>query len=234
MLDNEIAGRIVQYIVDKRLSPGSKLPSIREFAASWGCNPSQIRTGLITLSAMGVIDMHSRAGSFVKQLTPHDMDALFVLFFRLGMLGSKSDTINFYEVKTLLDLHVFPNAARYRTDRDIYDLDLIVARQRRMLEEPLTFIDEDEAFHKRMAKIIRNPLIEFLLDVVQGMIRPYRRENMTPAICRAAFDDHTAVMDAIRDGDAGTAERIASVHSKRRLQLLELERAAFDQANSRS
>ncbi len=224
MLDNEIAGRIVQYIVDNQLAPGTKLPSIREFASSMGCNPSQVRTGLIALSAMGVIDMHSRAGSFVKQLTPGDMDALFALFFRLGMLGNNPDTMNFYEVKTILDLNVFPAAARYRTDRDIFDLDQIVARQSAVVETPIEFLAIDEEFHKRMAKIVRNPLIEFLLDVVQGMLRPYRQVHLTPPVCRAAYDDHVAVMGAIRDGKSEDAERIAAVHSRRRMQLLAIAR----------
>jgi len=221
MLENEIAARIVQYIVDKQLPPGAKLPSIRELSAAWRCNPSQVRTGLITLATMGVIEMHPRAGSFVRQLSSSDMDGLLVLFFRLGMLGSKADTINFYEVKRLLDKEIFPSAVKYRTDRDLYDLDLIIGRQQLVLDKPHLFIEEDELFHVRLAQILRNPLIEFLMAAVQGMIRPYRKEYMNEEICRAAYQDHVDLLAAMRAERPEDADRIAHVHSLRRLQQLE-------------
>jgi DNA-binding GntR family transcriptional regulator len=62
-----------------------------------------VRTGLITLAALGIIDMHPRAGSFMKELSPEDPDTLFVFFFRLGMPGKQADTIHLYDVKALLD-----------------------------------------------------------------------------------------------------------------------------------
>ncbi|MFA6507535.1 MAG: FCD domain-containing protein [Treponemataceae bacterium] len=224
MLENDIAGKLIQHIVDNNLKAGSKLPSIREFATMWECNPSQVRTGLITLSAMGIVDMHSRAGSFVKQLSSGDMDTLFVLFFRLGMIGKHGDTINLYEVKRLLDKEIFCNAAKYRTDRDLIELELILERQRALLSDTKPFVLIDEEFHVRLAQIIRNPLIEFLIGAIQGMIRPYRLENFTPQICRESYDGHLRIFDAVRDHNEAEAEKLAVGHATLRLQRLAMAR----------
>jgi len=221
MLGNAVALRLTQYIVDNELPVGSKLPSIRELAALWVCNQSQVRTGLITLSALGVIEMHPRAGSFVKQLSPGDLDTLFVLFFRLGMLGKEADTLNVYQVKSLLDKEVFHNAIKYRTDNDIYQLEENLARQEAWVEDCGMFVRADEEFHLRLAQIIRNPLIVFLLDAIQVMLRAYRSKNLTPEICRESYRSHVEILEAIKSQDEAQAERIAVLHTLPRMQRLQ-------------
>jgi DNA-binding FadR family transcriptional regulator len=226
MLTNTIALQIIQYIVDNNLSVGTRLPSIRELATIYESNPSQVRTGLITLAALGIIDMHPRAGSFVKQLSPGDLDTLFVLFFRLGMLGKQEDTINIYAVKALLDREIFLNAIKYRTDNDLYELNLNLARQERVLDDCPAFIEADEQFHVLLARISRNPLVVFLLEAVQGMLRPYRNENFTPEICRESRESHLVVLKAIETQNEEDAEKIAILHTQAGMQRLRARREA--------
>jgi DNA-binding FadR family transcriptional regulator len=218
MLTNTIALQLIQHIVDKNLSVGSKLPSIRELATLYDCNPSQVRTGLITLAALGIIDMHSRAGSFVKQLSPSDLDKLFVLFFRLGMLGKQQDTINLYSIKALLDRESFLNAIKHRTENDLYELGQNLARQELVLEDSQAFIEADEEFHVLLARISRNSLVVFLLEAIQGMLRPYRREVFNAGICRESWQSHLAVYKVIETQNEADAERIAILHTEAGMQ----------------
>lgn len=220
MLTNTIAVKLIQYIVDKDLQVGTKLPSIRELALLWDCNSSQVRTGLITLSALGVIDMHPRAGSFVKQLSPSDLDTLFVLFFRLGMLGKEADTINLYAVKALLDKEIFLKAIKYRTDDDLFHIEANLARQADSVADCNAFVDADEQFHLLLAQIIRNPMIVFLLETVQVMLRPYRYQNLTSDICRESYESHIKIYEAIKTQNETDAEHIAVLHTQPRIQRL--------------
>ncbi|MEI6876533.1 MAG: FCD domain-containing protein [Spirochaetota bacterium] len=219
-MTNTLALRLIQYIVDKDLKVGTKLPSIRELALLWDSNPSQVRTGLITLAALGIIDMHPRAGSFVKQLSPGDLDTLFVLFFRLGMLGKQEDTINLYAIKALLDREIFLNAIKHRTDNDLFELGRNLARQESALPDPATFIEADEQFHVLLARISRNPLVVFLLVAIQGMLRSYRLGNFTPLICRESWESHLVVFKAIETQNETDAERIAVLHTQAGMQRL--------------
>ena len=226
MLNNEVSSKLIQHIVANNLGAGAKLPSIRELSLLFGCNPSQVRTGLIVLSAMGIVDMHSRAGSFVKKLSPEDLDTLFVLFFRLGMLGRQADITNLYEVKTLLDKEIFFSAVKYRTDRDLYELQMILDRQKDSINDTKGYVAADEAFHVRLAQIIRNPLVLFLLETIQGMIRPYRLDHFTAKIRNESYQDHLRVFEAIRDQDEAAARDLAVIHSRNRLERLAAGRAA--------
>ncbi len=224
MLTNTVALKLIQYIVDNNLQVGTRLPSIREMATLWDCNQSQVRTGLITLAALGVIDMHPRAGSFVKQLSPGDLDTLFVLFFRLGMLGKEADTINLYAVKALLDRETFLNAIKYRNENDLYDLEENLARQAESFNDSKAFISADEEFHTRLAQIIRNPLVVFLLEAIQVMLRPYRLENFNAEICEEAYKSHIKLFEAIKTQNETDAEEIAVLHTQHRMQRLKAKK----------
>jgi GntR family transcriptional repressor for pyruvate dehydrogenase complex len=231
MLTNTVALKLIQYIVDKNLPVGTKLPSIRELATLWDSNPSQVRTGLITLSALGIIDMHPRAGSFVKQLSSGDLDMLFVLFFRLGMLGKQEDVINLYSIKAMLDQEVFINAIKYRTNNDLYELEQNLARQEACIGDCAAFIETDEQFHVLLAKISRNSFVVFLLEAIQGMLRPYRNKNFTPAICRESWESHMVVFSAIESQNESDAEKIAVLHTQAGIQRI---RANKEASNPRS
>jgi len=226
MLTNTVAIKLIQYIVDNDLQVGTKLPSIREMAILWDCNQSQVRTGLITLSALGVIDMHPRAGSFVKQLSPGDLDTLFVLFFRLGMLGKDTDTVSVYAVKALLDKEIFINAIKYRTEDDLFNLETNLSRQAGMLDDRKAFVALDEEFHVLMARICRNPLILFLLETIQVMLRPYRYKNLTPGVCEESYKSHLQLYEAIRTKNETDAEKLAVLHTLPRFQRLKATEAA--------
>jgi len=218
MLTNTVALQLIQYIVDNNLPVGTKLPSIRELATLYDSSPSQVRTGLITLAALGLVEMHPRAGSFVKRIAPEDLDTLFVLFFRLGMLGRQEAPINLYSIKALLDRESFLNAIKYRTENDLFDLGRNLERQAACVDDCPAFIAADEEFHILLARISRNPLVVFLLEAIQGMLRSYRRENFTPEVCRESRESHLVVFKAIETQNEADAERIAAVHSQAGMQ----------------
>ncbi len=219
-MDNAVALRLVDYIAAHELAPGAKLPSIRELASQLDCNQSQIRTGLITLSALGIIATHPRAGSFVKALAPGDLDSLFSLIFQLGMLGKDADPGNLYSVKTMLDKEIFINAIRYRTQEDLHALEDNLIRQSTCIDACDDFVLADEAFHLMLGRISRNPLVVFLLEAVQSMLRPYRHRNLTPDICRESYESHLRIYRAIKEKDEENAERIAVEHTLPRLKRL--------------
>jgi DNA-binding FadR family transcriptional regulator len=234
MLTNAIALKLIQYIVDNNLQVGSKLPSIREMSVLWDCNSSQVRTGLITLAALGVIDMHPRAGSFVKQLSPSDLDTLFVLFFRLGMLGKQADTMNLYSVKALLDREIFLNAIKYRTEIDLYDLEENLSIQADSFGDIKAFVHADEDFHIRLAQIIRNPLVLFLLEAIQMMLRPYRYGNLNQDICMESYRSHIQLFEAIKSQNETDAERIAVLHTLPRMLRLKAKKDSPEKATPKA
>ena len=98
-------------------------------------------------------------------------------------------------------------------------------QQEKELHDAEGFIRSDELFHLRVSEIARNPLLTTLLDLVQSMLRADRvSRQTTDAIRKVILDDHYALLDVIKKGDAELAWKAAYRHSNRRKQeLLDLE-----------
>ena len=217
---------IVDYIKANGLIPGDKLPSIEDFANMFGCNFSQVRTGLIVLSALGLISLHPRAGSFVKKPDGTQIEKIFSLLLKLSTDQEKRSILNVYELKTILDSEIFQVAAKNRNESEIVMLHELLLQQEKDLHDAERFVRWDELFHLRVAEIARNPLLTTLLDLVQSMIRADRvNRQSTDDIRQVILEDHYTLLDAIKKGDEDLAWREAYRHSNRRKQeLLDLEK----------
>ncbi|RIW37648.1 GntR family transcriptional regulator [Bacillus salacetis] len=63
----QIADKIIHSIVRKELSPGEKLPSVREMAVKSGVNPNTIQRTYSELERMEVVETKRGQGTFVTE-----------------------------------------------------------------------------------------------------------------------------------------------------------------------
>ncbi|KMY54857.1 transcriptional regulator [Bacillus sp. FJAT-27231] len=63
----QIADRIIQQFVRGEISPGEKLPSVREMAIQSGVNPNTIQRTYGELERMGVVETKRGQGTFMTE-----------------------------------------------------------------------------------------------------------------------------------------------------------------------
>ena len=63
----QIAHRIIREIVRKDLTPGGKLPSVREMAVQSGVNPNTIQRTYSELERMDIVETKRGQGTFVTE-----------------------------------------------------------------------------------------------------------------------------------------------------------------------
>ncbi|MFI8685530.1 GntR family transcriptional regulator [Rossellomorea sp. NPDC077527] len=63
----QIADRIIREIVRKELSPGQKLPSVRDMAVQSGVNPNTIQRTYSELERMDIVETKRGQGTFVTE-----------------------------------------------------------------------------------------------------------------------------------------------------------------------
>ncbi|MEK4028702.1 MULTISPECIES: GntR family transcriptional regulator [Bacillaceae] len=63
----QIADRIIQQFVRGEVSPGEKLPSVREMAIQSGVNPNTIQRTYGELERMGVVETRRGQGTFMTE-----------------------------------------------------------------------------------------------------------------------------------------------------------------------
>lgn len=66
-LSEQLAGRFAQRIRDRLLSPGTRLPSVRQCAQQQGVSPSTVVAAYDQLLAQGLVEARRNRGFFVRE-----------------------------------------------------------------------------------------------------------------------------------------------------------------------
>ena len=69
----QIAGQIRQQIRDGRLPPGTRLPPVRELAATLTVNPNTVARAYRELESSGLLDTLQGSGTFVRESVTADL-----------------------------------------------------------------------------------------------------------------------------------------------------------------
>src|SRR5512141_3324532 len=67
-LTEQLAARFAQRIRDRLLSPGARLPSVRQCAQQQGVSPSTVVAAYDQLLAQGMVEARKNRGFFVREI----------------------------------------------------------------------------------------------------------------------------------------------------------------------
>jgi DNA-binding GntR family transcriptional regulator len=101
---------------------------------------------------------------------------------------------------------------------DLDHLRLSLIRQKRAAdaEREDDFIDLDEEFHLRIASSASMPVVERLLRQLRGFVRVMHLGTTRPrGYLTQVLAEHTAIVDALEDGDPDAARRALAEHLRR-------------------
>lgn len=189
-----IVARITHALVEQRLPPGSKLGEVA-LGEVFGVSRTKIRQALIRLAQDKLVTLLPARGAFVTKPEPSDARELFdarrvierVLIERFTASATRAQMTSLRE-------HI----ARERAAIAAGD----AALRNRLLGE----------FHVLIAEMVGNTVIaELLRGLMQrSTLVTLHYQNARAAACSS--DEHTALLDAIRQRDAIAAVRLMEQH----------------------
>jgi GntR family transcriptional regulator, transcriptional repressor for pyruvate dehydrogenase complex len=168
-LSQKIERKIEEAIRQKKLIPGTRLPSEKELCAQFAVSRTAIREALRRLSARGLIDIRKGSGIYISELKIEDAINSLHLFYDLRF---NSDLIlQIIEVRRLFEPEIARLAAKNRTDEDIKRLQKI----RKELEKCDTDntqleVDLINKFHMALAKSTQNPIVIISIEPVYSLL----------------------------------------------------------------
>jgi len=164
-----------------------------------------VREAVLTLESQGLLELRPRKGVRILPLSPEDM----------------SDV---YDVLTELESHAAERAAHSGYgDAELVDLagaidDMDAALASRDLD---AWAQADDRFHRELVRLGGNSRICAIVDMMSDQVR---RARMTTLFMRPlptqSNEDHRAVLEAIRSGDAETARKIHRRHRQHAKSIL--------------
>ncbi len=134
-------------------------------------------------------------------------------FLELTRVEEKEELVNILIARRAIEREIARLAAEKATEEDIHQLNEIIAKNLTKLETSQPGADEDVAFHKLLAEIAGNKILEAALNLIRGEgqlspILEYVRQKVGSEIVA----DHKKVIEAIAWGDSEGAERAMVEH----------------------
>jgi DNA-binding GntR family transcriptional regulator len=168
-----------------------------ELATRLGMSRTPVREALLRLEAQGLLEVRPRKGVRITPLSPRDMAEI-------------------YDVLTELESLAVANAAsRGLTNDDLMVLDLAINDMDAALvvDQREDWAEADDVFHKELVRLGDNNRLRMLAEMMSDQVRHARLVTlyMRPTPTKSN-DDHRQVVDAIRAGDAVTAQRTHRQH----------------------
>ena len=201
---DQVAGQIQQFIVERKLGPGDRLPTETQLAETFGISRLSLREATKALEFLGIVVSKTGVGLTVGRI---DMERLTEhLSFHAGLL--EADPQQLIDSRVILETGVLPHVAR-RMKED----PSIEARLRELVEkfrsarDLKTWIELDVQFHRSLLDASGlQPLVAFG-DLLHIFFQRFR-ESVNKARWKAGVESHERIVDELAKGhvEAATAE----------------------------
>lgn len=212
---HEIVTRVIlEQIKDGRLLPGSRLPSVVDFAASFGVGRSTMREALSALKATGWIEVKHGGGTFVSKVLPSEQQQ--------NPFSEAENIREILEVRVWLESGAAAGAAKNRTLEDLIRLEQILAVMEKASLENEVLLSEkaDIDFHLAIAHASHNQLLNTLMisltsklaDTMGQSRKLWFTENSSTS--DLLLEEHRKIYEAIKLQDEQLAIMTIQQHLK--------------------
>jgi DNA-binding FadR family transcriptional regulator len=207
-----VARDIVRRIREADMQPGDLLPPEATMLAEYGVGRASLREALRVLEVSGLITIKPGPGGgpVVAGVQAREFGRMATLYFQLGNMTFRE----LMEARLVVEPVMARLAAQRRDPRLVEQLDRAVAAgESAELSSDADYLTSSADFHEvvagmsgnRILDLIGSALLEIFYDRVSGMLFPVSRRS-------GVRDVHGEIAQAIRDGDAESAEQLMREH----------------------
>lgn len=226
-----VADAIKDWVVERGLQPGDRLPGEAELIDRFGMSKGTIREAMRLLQAQGLIETKTGpgGGSFVGEVTRERATALLGNYFYF-----RDVTIDdIYQVRIALEPLLAASLAGRLSDAQLGELEEIMTDY----AEPATDAEEERRqhvaslrFHARMSDFGGNALLGFFIGFMAQILTDltvYNRLYTTPNhdLWEKGRRHQADLIAALRCGDGERAREVMLSHMEMARDLMEAQQA---------
>lgn len=227
-LYKRVAAQLIDQLQSGVFSVGDKMPAERDLAVSMGVSRPVVREAMLALEVLGLIEVRLGAGTFVTRM-PGETDAPRFNISPFELL----------EARLVIEGEAAALAAVHVTDEEIAKLESLVEAIREQNEDHIAEENADMAFHLAIARATRNSAMEKTVEDLwiqrwasaecKLLLEQARTANVLPVV-----EEHTAIVEALRDRDPSLARAAMRAHLEAVIQhlLFAVEEKALAEARS--
>lgn len=208
-----LAERIRAFVGEHGYDHNERLPPERELCTLLGVSRSQLRGALAVLEENGLVWRHVGRGTFIGARPVLNLDD--ITFLR--ELASPEQIL---ESRTAIEPALAQLAATHCTKADLEEISARAERCRRAADWR-SYEAWDNKLHDAIARATHNKLLIYLFETLNVVRRTIvwdqRRTTSGPKDDHVSFQEHDAIIEAIkaRDGEQAAMAMRAHLHSVR-------------------
>jgi DNA-binding GntR family transcriptional regulator len=184
-LSERLRESIEEEIATGKLRPGTRLDEV-DLATRFGVSRTPIREALRLLLGEGLVETRPQRGAVVAQVTPQRL-------------------IEMFEVMAELEAMCARLAARRVSDAELAEVEAAheACRGSAAARDADAYFYANERFHYAIYAASHNSFLFEQAAALQRKLRPYRRLQLRVRNrIQRSFEEHQAIVDALRDGSA--------------------------------
>lgn len=194
-----IAAQLENDINRGVLAEGSKLPSERNLAESYGVSRNVVREAIRMLSEKGFIEVRAGRGAYVCKPNQKNLsDCLTVV-----VENSSASLEEIVEAREVFELSVLPWAIQRTTEEDIEKLRDLYEQMQQSRKKSKEYARLDMEFHMALVRCAKNQVLTLLAGSVYNMAQSnlFLMTTLNPERIESAQREHKEMIDglALRD-----------------------------------
>lgn len=209
---DEIGEKIAALIASGVLQVGDALPSERDIATGLNVSRETIRGAMSALAARGILSVSHGART---RVISSDVGPITI-----GI--GKARAMDPYAIEAvhasrlLIEREIVADAALRMDKATIAHLEASLEAQRAAVGDPVRFLICDREFHRTIyAKAGNRLLADFASDLYAHMMQHRRVAIARPGAIDLSIEDHQAIVEALRAGDADATVKAFAIHTER-------------------
>lgn len=192
---------ILRYIVENRLGPGERLPTIPELSAELGVSVSKIREEMAVVRMLGLVQVKPRTGTQVQAYSFAPAATLSVLY-ALGL--DRAHFHDFARLRKSIELSFWHEAVAQLTPDDLMHLRALVADARAKLTRvPIEVpYQEHRSLHLTFFRYLQNPFVQGILEAYWAAYEAFGLALYADlAYHREVWSYHERMVECVARGD---------------------------------
>ncbi|WP_245594305.1 FadR/GntR family transcriptional regulator [Actinospica robiniae] len=226
-----VAEQILELIAHTGLRPGDRMPTENELAAQLGTGRTVVREAVKILSALGRVRAQKGRGLYVADdegmlgttswegfFLPTDLDHVYMLF----------------EFRRVQESAASALAATRATPPELQAIEAAaeMCREGHAAGDADLWTQGDDRFHLSIAAAAHNPFLVSAVREARRLLKQSSTIGLQGTLgghVEGALEEHAAILQAIRSGDAEAAAHAATVHLDNTLEdyRREIQRRVF-------
>ncbi|MFC7886121.1 FadR/GntR family transcriptional regulator [Streptomyces sp. NPDC057376] len=203
-LSEQVIAALRQQIASGEWPVGSRIPTEPELVDQLGVARNTVREAVRALAHNGLLDIRQGSGTYV--VATSELAGVMQRRF------AEADPRHIAELRSTLESAAARLAAERRTDKDLRQLDALLARREEAWQtgDAEAYVTADSTFHLAVVAASHNDVMTAMYADLGEVMRDWLRVDVGGELTPETRMDHTRLVDAIRAGDAETAHAEAA------------------------